>query len=1124
MTDIVLGIRLKADGSDLVGQVRVSEDALKKLRETVEKTTAATGNFDTQNQKVTTTLARHTSEAAKLNEESKRIGQSMSDNANRIGAYSAGWNLLTDNIVSAANAVKDYIKDSAMLAARYETLGVVMGVVGRNAGYSAAEMNAHAEAVRKSGISMNESREVVIKLAQAQIDLSLASKLARAAQDAAVIGNMNSTEALERMTHGIVSGQTEILRAIGINVNFEDSYKKMAKQIGVTTEQLTEQEKVQARANVVLEYSVRLQGTYEAAMGTAAKQINSLKRYEEDLKTLRGEVWNEALVIAVDKYTGSLKGANEEARKLSHEGKLKEWGDDVVDVMAFVADAVNGVITLFKVAAGGLSTVMAGGVAAAKIANAANPARGGALWNAGEIKDAWDEYRAVAGMAGEDERRLLMAPGYRDQVAARRAGRPAAAQEAALNAQDDANEMAMGRMMFGPDYRPGVRGAPTRPTGGSRAGAADGAGSFYAQTMRSLENRIDKLTDGELTEFDKLMRAIAASTHTFTIEQMAAMGAAAGTADVLIREKNALKAMQEELQRSSQFKAEAESITAAYNARILATGNALDDAIKNIEFETEMIGKNSVEREKAIALRKLEASSGLLGESGTAQFRERIEQAYGAKAAAEKAYEAQKQAAEESKRLIDDTGRGITDAIMRGGADGWKSLRDTFVNGFKNMVLRPIIQPIITSAAGAVGGLLGLPGIASASGGATGGLGSLGGIGNLLSGGGSIMNFLGADGGGIAGLANGIFQNAGVSMGSQFIADIGNFGFGAPVIGGLMGLATGNIKGGIASAALGTIGNLIVPGIGGVIGSAVGGLLGGGKKKTPAVLTSKDMPGGYADYASGLGGAVMGNDANQGYRWQGETWSNVFTTEIRGVYDEIERLGKLLGRDTSGLRGIGATITTGGFMQPAEILPTVLDQLGKTLAQNLIPNFDQLAQAGESVTQTLTRLAQAERESLTSARSQLIAGIPGLMNDISGQLGVTGLRGFKDSLSVSEYVSPLDRFGAARGLLSSTYSSAMGGDLTAVNAFPQILQQALGIGRDVYASGPEFQSLFLEGNRQLNELLSKQQSLQTELFAELPITIQEASQNQITVMREQTKAVVDRLKAIEDRLRLMEAA
>ena len=172
--DIQFGIRITADG-----RVAVVE----------------AGNVKRSLDDLGTATKQVSSEAVKLNAEQKNLSQTLNATASGIGLYSAAWNKATDAILQAADALKNYIKDAALLNARHETMGVVMEVVGRNAGYSRREMDLYAASVQKAGITMIASRESITKMVQANLDLAIASKLARAAPDAAVLADINSSAA-----------------------------------------------------------------------------------------------------------------------------------------------------------------------------------------------------------------------------------------------------------------------------------------------------------------------------------------------------------------------------------------------------------------------------------------------------------------------------------------------------------------------------------------------------------------------------------------------------------------------------------------------------------------------------------------------------------------------------------------------------------------------------------------------------------------------------------------------------------------------------------------------------------------------------------------------------------------
>ena len=221
--------------------------------------------------------------------------------------------------------LSQYVQEVTMLAARYETLGVVMRVVGNNAGYTGAQMETFAKGLEKTGISMTESRQSITRMVQAQLDLNKSSQLARVAQDAAVIGNINSSEAFQRLVYGIQSAQTEMLRTIGINVSFEAAYQKVADTTGRTANSFSETEKANIRMNAVLENGKMIAGAYEGAMDTAGKQVLSLQRHLDNLKVLIGGVFTPALAEIIETITGAITDLN---GNLSGEGKkaIEEWG------------------------------------------------------------------------------------------------------------------------------------------------------------------------------------------------------------------------------------------------------------------------------------------------------------------------------------------------------------------------------------------------------------------------------------------------------------------------------------------------------------------------------------------------------------------------------------------------------------------------------------------------------------------------------------------------------------------------------------------------------------------------------------------------------------------------------
>lgn len=237
----------------------------------------------------------------------------------------------------AAMKTVEFVKGSITEAARYQVLGTVMEQVGNNAGKTRAEMQLLDKQVQAAGISMTASRQAITQMTLAELDLTKAVDLARLAQHAAVVGNMNSSEAFQNLVRGIQSGQTEILKTMGINVNFNNGYKKLTATMGKNKKVLDEKAKVMSRLNTVLKEGEKRAGIYEAAMGDVGKKISSLPRYIKDLKTTVGEPFLSGLDKFVDQITLSLKNLREFASDPEIQSGLKSLSDIFFDIATSAA-------------------------------------------------------------------------------------------------------------------------------------------------------------------------------------------------------------------------------------------------------------------------------------------------------------------------------------------------------------------------------------------------------------------------------------------------------------------------------------------------------------------------------------------------------------------------------------------------------------------------------------------------------------------------------------------------------------------------------------------------------------------------------------------------------------------
>lgn len=291
------------------------------------------------------------SDLRNLQNQAKNAAVGVEQSWLKVGAAMGIAQRGVDLLINQLRKIPDTIRESTMLATRVETLGVVLEVVGRNAGYSKAEMEGYALGVKKMGITTQESMQSVTRMTQAHIDLADSQNLARIAQDAAVIGNTNSSDALGRMIHGIQTGQTEVLRTIGINVQFEQGYAKLAKQLDKTTEALTMDEKMQARVNLVMEQGKNIAGAYEASMGTAGKMLSSMARLIEDSMLGFGEIFRPTFASITKEIYASMVDLERWFAEKKASGEIKKWGDSLLAVFNSIRTTIDyALVKPFKLA------------------------------------------------------------------------------------------------------------------------------------------------------------------------------------------------------------------------------------------------------------------------------------------------------------------------------------------------------------------------------------------------------------------------------------------------------------------------------------------------------------------------------------------------------------------------------------------------------------------------------------------------------------------------------------------------------------------------------------------------------------------------------------------------------
>lgn len=157
-------------------------------------------------------------------------------------------------------------------------------------------------------------------------------------------------------------------------------------------------------------------------------------------------------------------------------------------------------------------------------------------------------------------------------------------------------------------------------------------------------------------------------------------------------------------------------------------------------------------------------------------------------AAAQAIADTAKEASAEWKKTADSLNQSLTDSLFRAFESGkgfGRTLRDSLVNTFKTMVLRPIISAIVSPVASAVAGSLGFSGAASAAGGAAGAVSNIGSLAGLAGIVGSLGTFGTAAGYGASALLGGTGLTA--LSGSASMIGAGSLAGGLGLAAGVLG-------------------------------------------------------------------------------------------------------------------------------------------------------------------------------------------------------------------------------------------------------------------------------------------------------------------------------------------------
>jgi len=280
---------------------------------------------------------------AGIDDSIQKSGKSWGILGGIVGGVSAQVTQLLFNLVQQAIG---FAKASVSLTARVDTLGITLQQMGTRAGYTVEQLAEYEEALKSTGITTRAARTSMIRMIRANIDLAEAAKLARIAQDSAVVAGINSSAAFERLILGIQKREPELLDELGLTLNRAAAYDKLGASIGKAGKELSNAEQQQAILNDLYDQAGAVAGVYEAAMGSVGKQTTSTARYVEELQIALGDAFQPSYQAWVQFMQSELKELGEWF--IENEDAVKEFGEQFGIVFSGALNLLDKVIEIAK--------------------------------------------------------------------------------------------------------------------------------------------------------------------------------------------------------------------------------------------------------------------------------------------------------------------------------------------------------------------------------------------------------------------------------------------------------------------------------------------------------------------------------------------------------------------------------------------------------------------------------------------------------------------------------------------------------------------------------------------------------------------------------------------------------
>jgi hypothetical protein len=251
---------------------------------------------------------------------------SMGSNLMKIiavaGGVGAAFGGIASMVVKAASGgitmVSGLAAETLKLRTEVDSLSDSLETVARNAGYSNEQIVEYEKSLKSQGLTTREALKLMRQMIDAEVDLSKTTQLMTMAQDASIISGVKVADAYAQIIQ-VIAAQTEasakqsnkqsaeMLKSLGLYVDFQAAYQRAALATGRTVEQLSSAERQQIALNAAIEAGTQISGAYENAQDSTSRIIKALPGYYEEVKYAIGGLFEPAYLAGMEAWEGFLQ-------------------------------------------------------------------------------------------------------------------------------------------------------------------------------------------------------------------------------------------------------------------------------------------------------------------------------------------------------------------------------------------------------------------------------------------------------------------------------------------------------------------------------------------------------------------------------------------------------------------------------------------------------------------------------------------------------------------------------------------------------------------------------------------------------------------------------------------------